>query len=335
MRKNYIFIQGEKGVIFSPPSNAYFFMTYHYSVLKGEVIRFLQPQKNENFIDATLGDGGHTEAILQKNGPDGKVLAIDLDPEAIKKAKKRLAKYGDRIIFAESNFKNLKEIIYDNGFSTINGIVLDLGFSRGELQDKRRGFSFLADAPLDMRFGREGGPKASDIVNEYEENKLKEIFKNYGEERYAGRISRAIVEYRKSKKIKSTGELVDIIKKAVPKSYLHQKIHPATRVFQALRIEVNEELENLKEVLPQAVEVLQSRGRLVVISFHSLEDRIVKKFFKIESTACICPKEVPICKCGHEPSIQILTKKPITPSEEEIMENPPSRSAKLRVAQKI
>lgn len=299
-----------------------------------EVVEYLAPKPNENFIDCTLGGGGHAQAILSLTGPDGKLLGIDLDPEAIKAAKAKLQKYGERAVLINDNFKNLKKIIYDaGGFTQINGILLDLGLSSYELEDETRGFSFRGSAFLDMRFGA-SEKTAAYIVNQYKEENLTRIFKDYGEERYAKLIAREIVKERKVQPIRTTEQLVKIIEKVYPHNP-KSKIHPATKVFQALRIEVNHELENLQEILPQAMDLLVKGGRLVVISFHSLEDRIVKDFFKNEAKGCICPPKLPVCVCNHKPTLKILTKKIITPSLGEIKNNPRSRSAKLRAAIKL
>lgn len=294
----------------------------------------MAPKPNENFIDCTLGGGGHAREILKITGPKGKLIGIDLDPEAIKAAQKELQNFENRTIFINDNYKNLKQIIYDvGGFNQISGILLDLGLSSYELEDETRGFSFRGSAFLDMRFG--GTEKtAAYIVNQYKEENLTRIFKDYGEERYAKLIAREIVKERKIQPIRTTEQLVKIIEKVYshnPKS----KIHPATKVFQALRIEVNHELENLEEVLPQAMDLLATGGRLVVISFHSLEDRIVKDFLKDNAKGCICPPKLPVCVCNHKPSLKILTKKIIIPSLGEIKNNPRSRSAKLRAAIKL
>lgn len=305
----------------------------HQSVLVNEVIQYLSPKSNENFVDCTVGGGGHAKSILELTKPNGKVLGIDLDPEAIKAASLNLQRFGSRAVFINDNFKNLKKIIYDAGFTQINGILLDLGVSSFELEDETRGFSFRGSSFLDMRFGATE-KTAAYIVNQYKEENLSRIFKNYGEERYAKLIARAIVNERKIQPIRTTEQLVKIIEKV----YQHKpklKINPATKVFQALRIEVNHELENLEEILPQALESLDKGGRIVVISFHSLEDRIVKDFFRQEARGCICPPKVPICTCKHQPKIKILTRKIIIPTNQEIKENPRSRSAKLRAAVKI
>jgi len=306
----------------------------HEPVLVKEVLEYLAPKPNENFIDCTLGGGGHANEILKKTSPSGKLLGIDMDSRAITAAQEKLANFKNRVIFINDNFKDLKQIIYAAKFNNINGILFDLGISSYELQDFTRGFSFKGSALLDMRFGKEG-KTAADILNTYKEAELVRIFKEYGEERFAKQIAQEIVKERKYNKILKTDQLVSLIEKVYVNKPKPRKIHVATKVFQALRIEVNQELENLKKVLPQALEVIEKGGRLVVISFHSLEDRIVKEFFKREAKECICPPQIPVCQCGHKASLKILTKKVIIPSWAEIKANPRSRSAKLRAALKI
>jgi len=306
----------------------------HEPVLLKEALDYLDPKSNENFIDCTLGGGGHAKEILERTSPKGKLLGIDLDPQAISASQNNLQGFKSRITLVNDNYKNLKQIIYDTGFNKINGILLDLGLSSYELQDSARGFSFKGSAFLDMRFGR-AGKTAADIINNYKAEDLIKIFKEYGEERYAKQIAQEIVIERKNNKITQTNQLVSLIDKVYQNKPKPRKIHPATKVFQALRIEVNDELNNLKQVLPQALTVLEKGGRLAVISFHSLEDRIVKEFFKREAKECLCPPQVPVCVCGHQAQLKILTKKAIKPSIAEIESNPRSRSAKLRAALKI
>lgn len=296
----------------------------HISVLLKEIIYFLNPRPNQNFIDCTLGSGGHSKAILEKIAPNGRLLAIDFDSSAIDNFQQYVVGrgLGERVTLTNDNFADLETIASKNNFSSVNGILLDLGFSSDELENSRRGFSFLKDEPLDMRFG-DGEVTAADILNCYRFEELTKIFQKYGEERDAAKIARLVCEARKKTKIKTTKELVNIIARAKFGSeiiYPHHRIHPATKVFQALRIAVNKELENLENVLPRALKILKHGGRMAVISFHSLEDRIVKKFFKEQK------------QIG---ALNILTKKPVTASEKEIMTNPRSRSAKLRVAEKI
>jgi 16S rRNA (cytosine1402-N4)-methyltransferase len=305
----------------------------HIPVLLEEAIKYLDPKPGENFIDCTLGAGGHARAILEKTTPKGKLLAIDLDIKAIESAKSNLTEFADRILYTNDNFKNLEKIARESGLEKFDGILLDLGLSSMELADEKRGFSFSKDSFLDMRFGT-GGRTAADILNGYKEADLARIFKEYGEERYARQIARAIVNQRKLEKITNTNQLVKIIEQ-VYAGKPRPKINVATKIFQALRIEVNDELNNLKLVLPIALKILNTGGRIAVISFHSLEDKIVKEFFKTETRDCICPPRLPVCQCNHRASLKILTKKAVAPSEKEINNNPRSRSAKLRVAVKI
>lgn len=310
----------------------------HISVLEKEVIQYLEPKKNENTIDCTLGGGGHAKKILLKTAPDGKLLGIDLDPAALQAAKNNLSKFKDRVFFAEDNYKNLKQILkqkkYVERFNQVDIILLDLGLSSYELQDKTRGFSFQGSADLDMRFGKTD-LKASDIINNYSEEDLRQIFKEYGQERFAKPIAKEIVKQRKIKPIEKTDQLVQVIETVYKNKPKPRNIHTATKVFQALRIETNDELNNLKSFLPDAIDILAKGGRLGVISFHSLEDRIVKMFFKKESKDCLCPPKFPVCKCNHKANLEIITKKPIIPTKQEIRANPRSRSAKFRAAVKI
>lgn len=292
----------------------------HKAVLKKEVLELLNPGQNENFVDCTIGEGGHSILILEKNKPDGRVLGIDLDPQQISASQWMEANFKDRIILANDSYANLQEIVERNNFQPIDGILLDIGMSSAQLERAEKGFSFKLDQGLDMRYSDAGYLTAEKIVNEWPEERIAEILEEYGEEKFAGKIAKNIVEQRKQGRIKTTFQLIEIIKEATPSAYWRGKIHYATRAFQALRIAVNDELENLKRVLPQAISVLSPGGRLVIISFHSLEDRIVKDFFK---------------KTAGKGIIKILTKKPITASAQELRENPRSRSAKLRAAIKL
>lgn len=314
----------------------------HVPVLLNEVIEYLRPQTNDNFIDCTIGGGGHAQALLEKTGPQGKLLAIDLDEKAIILARSNLQEYKGRIIFVQDNFSKIKQI-YSEQFSLhkINGILLDLGVSSFELEDQDRGFSFQIDGPLDMRFDKRQSLTAAEIVNTWPFDKLKKVFQEYGQERLAPEITKAICNLRQRQKITKTKQLVEAILLAFRNKLKSRKevpwiggIHPATRTYQALRIAVNDELNNLEKALPQCLEILEKGGRLAVISFHSLEDKIVKSFFKQESKDCLCPPEAPVCRCGHKAVLKILTKKPVTPSEKERDINPRSRSAKLRVAER-
>lgn len=293
----------------------------HVSVLKEEVIRFVDPKENENFIDATCGAAGHTLEILKRNGPQGKVLCIDLDEEALSEAKEKLAAegLGERAIFVNDNFSNLEKIAEENKLGDISGIIADIGLSSDQLERRERGFSFLKDEPLDMRFSKKADLTAWEIVNHWPEEEISQILKEYGEERFARKIAQIIVQKRKTARINTTQELVGAIGEIFPSALKHGRIHFATKTFQALRIAVNGELDNLKSFLNQAEKILKPGGRLAVISFHSLEDRIVKNFFREEA------------KSGR---LAVLTKKPVAAGEEELKNNPRARSAKLRVALK-
>lgn len=314
-------------------------MSYsHIPVLLNEVLECLDPKPGENLIDGTLGGGGHSKAILERTGPDGKLLGIDMDAGAIQASRMNLDGFKDRIILERDNYLHFKALKEKNNFEPLNIFFLDLGISSKQLDDEMLGISFLKNSPLDMRLGGEeitGGISAEKILNSYSEEKILDIIKTYGEERYAKGIAREIVRVRKEKKIESTKELVDIISEAVPGKYKHGRIHFATRTFQALRIAVNAELINLEKVLPQILEEMAVGGRIGVISFHSLEDRIVKRFFASESRDCICGPDIPVCVCGHKKRFEIITRKPARASLEEIEKNPRARSAKLRVAKKI
>ncbi len=273
-----------------------------------------------------MGGGGHARGILVASTPDGELLGIDADPLAVALAGERLAEFGGRVTLVQGNFADLEEIALEHGFSPVDGILLDLGLSSLQLEAAGRGFSFQLDGPLDMRFDPSRTTTAADLVNDLSVEELASILSRYGEEPQARRIARAIVAERP---INTTGELAALVKRTVGR---RRRIHPATRTFQALRIAVNEELECLAKALPQALGLLMPGGRLVVISFHSLEDRLVKKFFRRESRDCICPPEAPVCTCGHRATLGIVTRKPIRPSAEEVAANPRSRSAKLRIA---
>ena len=312
---------------------------FHIPVLQKEVVEIINPKPGENLIDGTLGGGGHSEAILEKTSPDGKLLGIDLDGEAIKESERKLEKYLKRIILRKGNFTNYIKIKEENNFRSFNIFFLDLGISSQQLNNEALGISFLKNSPLDMRMGgtdyeNNNYKTAEHIINNWSESAIEATLKSYGEERYAKSIAREIIKERKIKKIVNTQQLVEIISEAVPAKYKRQRIHFATRTFQALRIAVNEELKNLENVLPQILENIEAGGRIAIISFHSLEDRIVKQFFQKESKDCICGPEVPVCVCNHKRRLEIITKKPITASEEEISENPRARSGKLRVARK-
>ena len=302
----------------------------HYTVMLNEAVDALECRDGKIYIDCTLGGGGHSELILQRISPSGRLIAFDVDEEAIRYASERLKGYKNLTI-VKSSYTNLKSELAKLGIKKITGgVILDLGASYHQLTKRERGFSFSKDAPLDMRFDTDSDFSAYDVVNNYSEDDLVRIFSEYGEERFSKRIAKKIVETRRAAKIGTTKELADIIISATPR--IKSNIHPATRVFQAIRIEVNNELKNVNIVLHDILDLLDNGGIISVISFHSLEDRIVKQIFKYESSKCRCNDM--ICKCPP-PRIELVNKKPITASEEEIKENPPSRSAKLRVARRI
>jgi 16S rRNA (cytosine1402-N4)-methyltransferase len=301
----------------------------HTPVLLAEVLQALTVQPGGRYIDATLGGGGHAAAILEYSAPGGQLLGIDADPIAVKIARERFRGSRDSILIVNDNFANLRSICIKHDFFPVHGILFDLGLSSLQLDGSGRGFSFQHDAPLDMRFNPTQVTTAADIVNNASEMKLANIIRTYGEESHSHRIARSIV---KERPIETTGQLARIIEKTVGR---RGRLHPATRTFQALRVAVNHELENLEAALKQAVDLLGYEGRLVVITYHSLEDRIVKQFTQKEARGCICPPGTPTCVCGHTPSLRLVNKKVIVPTAAEIRANPRSRSAKLRAAERI
>ena len=302
----------------------------HYTVMKNEAVDALECTSGKIYVDCTLGGGGHSELILQRIAPDGKLFAFDIDDDAISFASERLKQYNNLTIIKDS-YVNIKSQMANYGIEKITGgVILDLGASYHQLTKAERGFSFMKDAPLDMRFNMDADFSAFDVVNKYSENDLVRIFSEYGEERFSKRIAKAIVTKRKIRPIKTTLELADLIVEATPR--IKTSIHPATRVFQAIRIEVNDELENVTKILTDVLDLLGYGAIISVISFHSLEDRIVKRLFKYEAQKCRCHNL--ICTC-EPPRIELVNRKPIVASVEEIRENPPSRSAKLRVVRCI
>ena len=307
----------------------------HQPVLTEEVLEMLQIKKDGVYLDGTLGDGGHAEQILSKMGPHGLLVAFDQDQDAISFAKKRLQPYKSRTKIFHENFKNIKKILKRENIGSLDGILLDLGLSSRQLGSPERGFSFSSNTFLDMRMDHRNEVTAFDLVNNSSEKDLVRIFKDFGEERWAKRIAKKITINRKSKPILTTGDLSSLILSVIPAKAKKYKIHPATRVFQALRIAVNKELEALATVLDDGVECLKADGRFCVISFHSLEDRIVKTRFRQYAKGCVCPPKIPHCVCGKKSTLKVLTKKPIVPSEDEVLKNPRARSAKLRVSKKL
>jgi len=303
--------------------------TPHLSVLYKEIIHALQPKAGGRYIDGTLGAGGHTAGILEASAPDGQVLAFDLDPQAIEIARARLIPFGERVHILQASYVEMAECAASLGWNGVDGVVLDFGVSSMQLDTAERGFSFLQDAPLDMRFAPRAPLSAADLVNSLPEGELADILYRYGEERLSRRIARAIAQNRP---LVSTRQLADLVLKTIGKK---ERIHPATRTFQALRIAVNGELDAVESVLPTAMTLLRPGGRLAVISFHSLEDRIVKETFRRESADCLCPPRQPVCTCGHKASIKELNRKPIEAGEAEIQENSRARSAKLRIVEKL
>ena len=302
----------------------------HIPVLFESCMRLMDPQPSGFYADGTLGAGGHSEGILKASAPDGKLIAFDLDPVAIEIAQERLKPYGSRVRIIHDSYVNLGLYAEDN---SLDGFIVDLGVSSMQLDREDRGFSFLQDGPLDMRFSPAQTVSAADIVNDWPEEELSRILWEYGEERKSRRIAAMICAERSTARIETTGQLRDIIQSAV--GYGREKIHPATRSFQAIRIAVNEELKAVESVLPAAVNALKPGGRLLVISFHSLEDRIVKNFIRKESRDCLCPPEQLVCTCGHKAVLRELTRHPVIADEDEIRINPRARSARLRAAVKL
>jgi 16S rRNA (cytosine1402-N4)-methyltransferase len=306
----------------------------HYSVMLKECIDSLNINPDGIYVDATLGMGGHSYEIANRLR-NGRLISIDRDSKALERALIRLEPLMDKITLVHGNFRDMDAILDDLGIEKVDGMLFDLGVSSPQLDESERGFSYMADAPLDMRMDQSTAVTAADVVNTWSGEKIKRILYDFGEERYAPRIADAIVRYRENKKIETTLQLVDIIKSAMPGSALREKQHPAKRSFQAIRIAVNEELEAISEVLSTAADRLKPGGRLAVISFHSLEDRIVKNAITSRENGCICPRDFPVCTCGFVQTLRSVSRKPYVPQDEEISENPRSRSAKLRVAERV
>ena len=297
----------------------------------------LAPAPGSLQIDATLGGGGHTERILEATNPDGRLLGLDADGAAVARVRERLTpRFGDRLVLRQANFRELATVAPEAGFTMAHGCLFDLGLSSFQLADTKRGFGFRAGGPLDMRFDASRGVPASDLLATLSADELTALFRRYGEEPKASRIARAIVDARKTAPVGTAEELAALVEKVVPPNpRVPRRTHPATRVFQALRIAVNEELEALQAGLAAALDLLRPGGRLVVLSYHSLEDRIVKRFFQAERRGCVCPPEVPVCVCGRNPRLRLITRPSLTPTAAEIEVNPRARSARLRAAERL
>lgn len=306
----------------------------HYSVMLDECIEALNIKPDGVYVDGTAGGGGHSFEIA-KHLTTGRLIAIDQDADAISAAGERLKVYGDKVTLVRDNFSNLSSVCLALGIEKIDGLLLDLGVSSYQLDTAERGFSYMSDAPLDMRMDKRSELDARRVVNEYSEAEIKRILYEYGEERFSGRIARAIVETRAKSPINTTGELVHVIIHAIPAAAREGGSHPAKRSFQAIRIEVNKELNVIAPAIDSAVELLDEGGRVAILTFHSLEDRLVKQTFAAAAKGCTCQRDFPICVCGKKPRLKILTHKPLLPSENELRENSRSHSAKLRVAEKI
>ncbi len=304
-------------------------LSAHQPVLYHEIIHFLKPISPGRYIDATVGAGGHARGLLERSSPEGRLLALDRDPQALEIASQRLSEFGERAVLVHASYTRLKEECRQLGWHSVDGILFDLGVSSMQIDSPERGFSFLKEGPLDMRFDPQQSLDAANLVNTLPEKDLADLIWRYGEDRNARRIARAVMQARP---LTTTTELAEVIRRAIGQ---RERIHPATRVFQALRIAVNEELLAIETALPQALEVLAPGGRLAIISFHSLEDRLIKQFFRRESRDCICPPDQPVCTCSHRAQIRELTRRPVAPQEEEIRDNPRARSARLRVAEKL
>ncbi len=307
----------------------------HLSVMPEEVLRYLAPKPGGIYLDGTVGGGGHAALVLEASAPDGKLIGLDRDTEALAAAAQRLLPFADRVRLRQGNFAGMAEALAGLGITGIDGLLLDLGVSSHQLDNAQRGFSFQKDAPLDMRMDGEAGVTAADLVNDLAEAELTRIIREFGEERWAKRIAAFIAKARNESPVETTLQLAEIVKAAVPRGAWEERIHPATRTFQALRIAVNDELASLEKGLDLGVEMLRPGGRVVVISFHSLEDRIVKTSLRRLSQGCTCPKELPYCVCGGKPQVRVLTGKPVMAGEAEVDANPRARSARLRAAEKL
>ena len=303
----------------------------HKSVLLDEVIEGLDIKENGTYVDGTLGGAGHAGHVCERLGTDGRFIGIDQDEDAIKVSTERLKKYGDKVTIVRSNYSDMPDVVHELGISGVDGITLDLGVSSFQLDTAERGFSYRMDAPLDMRMDQRQTKTAKDIVNDYSEMELYHIIRNYGEDKFAKNIAKHIVQARQKAPIETTGQLIEVIKAAIPKKVRATGGHPAKKTFQAIRIELNHELDVLKNNLEDMIDLLNDEGRIAIITFHSLEDRIVKNIFRTSERPCICPPEFPVCVCGRVSKGKVITRKPIVPGKEELEENSRSKSAKLRV----
>lgn len=308
---------------------------FHIPVMQREVVQFLQCRPGGIYVDGTVGGGGHAYEILKNSAPDGRLIGIDMDDDALHESERRLIDFKERACLVKGNFAEMDHILQKMNIPKVDGIILDIGISSHQIETAERGFSFSLDAPLDMRMNRSGSLNAYDLVNSFTEKELENIIRTYGEEMMAGRIARAISARRKISPIRTTAEFADIITKTLPPKFRRRRIHPATKTFQAVRIYINKELLNLHQGIDCGIDVLHTSGRLLVISFHSLEDRIVKNNFRSWDKGCICPSDFPTCTCQRKPKLKVMTKRPVTAAEDEILSNPRARSARLRVAEKV
>ena len=307
---------------------------WHIPVMLNETLKLLEPAPGKIIVDATLGGGGHAAAVLEKLLPGGKLIGLDWDRDSLKEASERLKPYQDAFYPVKENFRNLKKVLEQMGVEGLDGILFDLGVSSHQLDSPQRGFAYRRDDPLDMRMDMQLQQTAADLLNNLNHGELASIFRRYGEEKWAGRIASFIVKRRIKEPITYSGQLVEIVRDAIPAAARREGGHPAKRVFQALRIAINDELENLQSGLIQGIENLRPGGRIVVIAYHSLEDRMVKETFRHYSKGCICPPQFPVCRCGMVPKLKLVTRKPLFPTREEMENNPRARSARLRGAEK-
>jgi 16S rRNA (cytosine1402-N4)-methyltransferase len=303
--------------------------------MAAEVLQYLAPKSGGVYLDGTLGAGGHSELILEASGPDGLVYGIDRDPAALAAAGQRLERFGNRFRPSRGSFGDLAALLASQGVGAIDGLVLDLGVSSPQLDRAERGFSFRNDGPLDMRMDPSQGETAADLVNSLPERELEQAIKEFGEERWARKIAQRIVTARQERPFETTLQLAELVERTIPRRFQEDRIHPATRTFQGLRILVNSELEQVEQGLQAGIDLVRPGGRLVVISFHSLEDRIVKQRLRDAASGCRCPRQLPQCVCGHKPLVRVLTSRPVMAGDVELAENPRSRSAKLRAAERL